>query len=66
MTQLQTDDAARALDLADDAADLTADDHLAVETDKEAPDDADADLPDCDQDPGVVPSSAVDENGQAL
>jgi hypothetical protein len=66
MTQLQADDAPGALEFPDDAADLTADDHLAVETDKEAPDDADADLPNCDQDPGVVPPSAVDENGQAL
>ena len=48
----------------DDAADLTADDHLAVDTDKEAPDGVDSDLPVPDQDPDVVPSSAVDENGQ--
>jgi hypothetical protein len=54
MAQLQTDD----------AADLTADDHLAVETDKDAPGGVDADLPVPDQDPGVVPPSAVDENGQ--
>jgi len=54
MTQLQTDD----------AADLTADDHLAVETDKDVPDGVDDDLPVPDQDPRVVPASAVDENGQ--
>ena len=48
----------------DDADDLTADDHLAVETEKAAPGDPDADLPDPDQDPDHVPSSAVDENGQ--
>ncbi len=46
-------------DLLENADDLTADDHLAVETDKEAPgDDLDTDLPVQDQDPNVVPNSA--------
>jgi hypothetical protein len=64
MTQLQADGPPGALELPHDAADLTADDHLAAETDKDAPDDPDADLPDPDQDPAVVPPSAVDENGE--
>lgn len=62
MTQLQADDSPGALDLPDDAADLTVDDHLAVETDKDAPGGADADLPVPDQDPAVVPPSVVDED----
>lgn len=53
-----------ALDLLENAADLTADDDLAVETDKDDPDEPDSDLPDPDQDPNVVPASTVDENGQ--
>jgi|KBSSwiStaDraftv2_1062776.scaffolds.fasta_scaffold404012_2 hypothetical protein len=53
-----------ALDLLENADDLTRDDHLAVETDKDAPDDPDADLPVPDQDPNVVLESAVDENGE--
>ena len=64
MTQLQADAAVGALDPPDDADDLTADDHLAAEPDKDAPDGVDADLPVPDQDPAVVPPSAVDENGQ--
>ena len=48
-----------------DAADLTADDHLAVETVKEVPDDPD-DFPCPDQDPDVIPRSTVDENGRPL
>ena len=56
MTQLNTDAA--------NAADLTADDDLAVETAKEAPDDPDADLGCPDQDPSVIPPSTVDEYGQ--
>ena len=48
-------------DLLENADDLTGDDHLAVETDK---DDPDADLPVPDQDPNVVLESAVDENGE--
>ena len=63
MTQLHTDAALLPEDAAN-AADLTADDHLAVETAKEAPDDPDAALGSPDQDPGVVPASTVDENGQ--
>jgi hypothetical protein len=51
-------------DLLENAADLTADDHLAAETPKDAPGDADADLPAPDQDPNHVPPSAVDENGK--
>jgi hypothetical protein len=51
-------------DLLENAADLTADDHLAAETPKDAPDRRDADLPAPDQDPNPVPPSAVDENGQ--
>jgi hypothetical protein len=51
-------------DLLENAADLTADDHLAAETPKDAPDDTDTDLPAPDQDPNHVPSSTVDENGQ--
>jgi hypothetical protein len=51
-------------DLLENAADLTADDHLAAETPKDAPDDGDADLPAPDQDPNHVPPSAVDENGK--
>jgi hypothetical protein len=47
-----------------DADDLTADDHLAVETEKAAPGDPDADLPDPDQDPGHIPPSALDENSR--
>jgi len=47
-----------------DADDLTVDDHLAVETEKAAPGDPDADLPEPDQDPTYVPASAVDENGE--
>ena len=46
-------------DLLENADDLTADDHLAVETDKEAPGDHDMDLPVPDQDPNVVPNSAA-------
>ena len=61
MTQADT-----APDLLENADDLTADDHLAVETDKDAPGDPDADLPVPDQDPNFVPVSAVDENGQEL
>ena len=64
MTQLSTDKALLREDAAN-AADLTADDHLAVETAKEAPDDPDAALGCPDQDPRVVPASIVDENGQA-
>jgi hypothetical protein len=64
MTELRTDDA-RAVDGGADAADLTADDHLAVETAKDAPDDPDADLGCPDQDPAVIPPSVVDENGRA-
>ncbi|MDT7579713.1 MAG: hypothetical protein QOK35_977 [Pseudonocardiales bacterium] len=64
-TQLEADSPG-ALESPDDAADLTVDDHLAVETDKDAPDGADADLPVPDQDPAVVPPSVVDENGQEL
>jgi hypothetical protein len=37
MTQVQADGPPGAREFPDDAADLTADDHLAVETDKEAP-----------------------------
>jgi hypothetical protein len=66
MTQLQADGPPDALELPHDAADLTADDHLAAETEKDAPDDPDADLPAPDQDPAVVPPSAVDENGRQL
>ena len=62
MTQLIT--GAPVVEGAADAADLTADDHLAVDTAKDAPDDPDADLPCPDQDPAVVPHSAVDENGR--
>ena len=53
-----------ALDLLENADDLTGDDHLAVETDKDDPDDPDTDLPVPDQDPNVVLESAVDENGE--
>jgi hypothetical protein len=49
-----------------DADDLTADDHLAVETEKAAPDDPDADLPEPDQDPAVIPTSVVDVDGDTL
>jgi hypothetical protein len=63
MTELRTDAPVTA---EADAVDLTADDHLAVETVKEAPNDPDADLPCPDQDPGVVPRSTVDANGNAL
>ena len=52
------------LDLLENADDLTGDDHLAVETDKDDPDDPDTDLPVPDQDPNVVLVSAVDENVQ--
>jgi surface antigen len=48
-------------DLLENADDLTADDHLAVETDDETPDDPDADLPVPDQDPNVVTDSADGE-----
>jgi hypothetical protein len=48
-------------DLLQNADDLTADDHLAVETEKETLDDPDADLPAPDQDPNVVPGSADGE-----
>jgi len=51
-------------DLLENADDLTGDDHLAVETDKDDPDDPDTDLPVPDQDPNVVLASVVDENGQ--
>ena len=51
-------------DLLENAADLTADDHRARETVKDAPGDRDFDLPAPDQDPNHVPPSAVDENGQ--
>jgi hypothetical protein len=51
-------------DLLENAADLTADDDLATETPKDAPGDADDDLPAPDQDPNHVPASAVDENGK--
>jgi hypothetical protein len=64
MTQLRADDAP-VTDDRPDAADLTADDHLATDTVKDAPGDPDADLPCPDQDPAVVPPSAVDENGRA-
>ena len=53
-----------AVDLLENAVDLSDDDHLAEETDKDAPDDADADLPEPDQDPNFVPVSAVDDNGK--
>jgi hypothetical protein len=52
------------VDLLENAADLTGDDGLARETDKNPADDADADLPEPDQDPNFVPTSTVDENGQ--
>ena len=64
LTQLRANDAPVTADRPD-AADLTADDHLAVDTVKDAPGDQDADLPCPDQDPAVVPPSAVDENGRA-
>ena len=51
------------VDLLANAADLTVDDRLAQETDKDAPDDADADLPEPDQDPNFVPASTVDAGG---
>jgi hypothetical protein len=46
-------------DLLENADDLTADDHLAVETDKEVPDDLESDLPVQDQDPNVVPNPSA-------
>ena len=52
------------LDLLENADDLTGDDHLVVETDKDDPGDPDADLPLPAQDPNVVLVSAVDENVQ--
>jgi hypothetical protein len=64
MTQLRADDTPVTEDLPD-AADLTANDHLAIDTPKDAPDDPDADLPCPDQDPAVVPASVVDEIGRA-
>jgi hypothetical protein len=52
------------VDLLENAADLTDHDRLVQETVKDAPDDdADADLPEPDQDPNFVPASTVDENG---
>ena len=51
------------VDLLENAADLTVDDRLVQETDKDAPDDADADLPEPDQDPNFVPVSTVDADG---
>ena len=52
------------VDLLENAVDLSDDDHLAEETDKNTPDDADDDLPEPDQDPNFVPVSTVDDNGQ--
>lgn len=43
--------------------DLTADDHLVAQTEKDAPDHPDDDLPAPSQDPDVVPDSVVDEHG---
>ena len=51
------------VDLLENAVDLSDDDHLAEETDKDAPDDPDDDLPEPDQDPNFVPVSAVDDTG---
>jgi len=51
-------------DLLANADDLTAEDDLVIETDKDAPGDPDADLPVPDQDPNYMPASAVDENGE--
>ena len=51
------------IDLLENAVDLSDDDHLAEETDKDAPGDPDDDLPEPDQDPNFVPVSTVDENG---
>jgi surface antigen len=45
-------------DFLKNADDLTADDHLVVETEKDVPDDLDAGLPVPDQDPNLVPHSA--------
>lgn len=64
MTDLGTDAPVAADD--QDAADLTAEDHLAVETVKEVPGDQDDDLPCPDQDPNVIPRSTIDENGRQL
>lgn len=49
---------------AGESEDLTADDHLAENTEKDAPDTSDADLPAPDQDPAAIPVSYVDEDGQ--
>ena len=50
------------VDLLENAADLTGDDGLVRETEKNP--DADADLPEPDQDPNFVPASTVDEDGR--
>lgn len=64
MTDLRTDAPVDADD--QDAADLTGEDHLVVETVKEVPDAQDDDLPCPDQDPNVIPRSTIDENGRQL
>ena len=43
--------------------DLTADDHLVENTEKDAPDSCDADLVQPIQDPLAIPASVVDEDG---
>jgi hypothetical protein len=43
--------------------DLTADDHLVEDTVKDSPDSPDVDLPDPPQDPGYIPPTVIDANG---